>query len=266
MLTAQARPLPFCSRFRLMMRCAVPFFLRLVSGFLMAVVGLSMPAKAEGQHAPDCVIAAFYPPFVIADTIENAGFSIDIIRAAAARAGREISIEILPFQRALHRLQSNSSCMMPALFRNSSREAKFRWIETYHAAELSFLSLNAPIHDLQQGRHLARIAVETDASADRFLTGLGFENLVRISNPASSARMLHAGRIDAWAQSATAALELWEDLKLAPELHASAPIYSVPVYVTAGLDYPDDLVEIYRRAIHSIIADGTVGRLIAQYE
>lgn len=248
------------------MRCHLPSTFRLLGGVMVSLGLLMSQARGEAQTAPDCVIAAFYPPFVIGDTVENAGFSIDIIRAAAARAEREISIEILPFQRALHRLQSDPSCMMPALFRNSSREAKFQWIETYHAAELSFLSLKAPVNNIEEGRHLARIAVETDASADRFLTGLGFDNLVRLPNPASSARMLHAGRIDAWAQSATAALELWHELKLAPNLYASAPIYSVPVYVTAGLKYPADLAEIYRGAIQSIVADGTVAALVAEYE
>ncbi len=245
----------------------IQHFMGLFLGFAVVTGVLSANSGNAGQgNRPDCVLAAYYPPFVIADTNTNAGLSIEILRAAAERTGRTIAIEMMPFQRALYELQSDRHCMLPALFRNASREAQFQWIETYHAAELQFLTTIAPVNSLEEGRALNRIAVETDASADQFLTSMGFDNLVRIANPASSARMLQAGRVDAWAQSAIAANGVWDDLNLSPRLLAGAPIYAVPVYVTAGLRYPKDLAEIYREAIQSLVADGTVLRILENYD
>lgn len=128
------------------------------------------------------------------------------------------------------------------------------------------MTIGATVDTIVAGRTLARVAVETDASADQFLSGLAFENLQRIANPASSARMLQAGRIDAWVQSATAAQEIWGELGLEPELNAGKPIYSVPVYVTAGLDYPPDIAQAYRVAIQSLVADGSVVRIMENYQ
>lgn len=92
----------------------------LMSALLVTLGGTR--ALAERAASPDCIVAAHYPPFMIADSAENAGLSIDILRAAAARAGRKIDITFMPFQRALHTLQTGGNCLMPALFRNGSRE------------------------------------------------------------------------------------------------------------------------------------------------
>lgn len=237
----------------------------LIAVFLFVLASFSHAQETQTPNTPDCVVAAFYPPFVIADRDENAGISIEVIRAAAKRAGREISIEFMPFQRALYTLNKRPNCMMPALFRNESREGSFRWIETYHAAELRFMTLGTPINSIEEGRKLTSIGVETESSADQFLSSLGFENLVRIASTASSAQMLQAGRIDAWAQSATAAQGLWDDLGLQPALQTGDAIYSVPIYVTAGLQYPDDIAAIYQKAIKSIVTDGTVAGILAKY-
>ena len=226
----------------------------------------AFPVLAQPQSSPDCVVAAHYPPFIIQGDPKQEGMSIEIIREAAARAGRTIDITFMPFQRALFTLETDPGCIMPALFRNASREHDYRWVATYHSAELGFMTITKQINTLEEGRKLNRVAVETDASADQFLTGLGFENLVHIANPASSAQMLQAGRIDAWVQSPRAARHLWDQLGLRTKLHVGASMYSVPIYVTAGLGYPDELAFAYQNAITAMISDGTVERILTKYD
>ncbi|WP_299733655.1 transporter substrate-binding domain-containing protein [uncultured Tateyamaria sp.] len=233
---------------------------------LAIFAALSQPAKAQQNDDTDCVVAAHYPPYIIGNTPTNAGISIDIMRAAAARAGRTIRFEIMPFKRTLHVLATDATCMMPVLYRNKTREPLYRWIAAYDATELHFLTVGAPVNTIEEGRQLGSIGVEISASAYQLLSGLGFENLVEIANPLSSARMLHAGRIDAWAQSSKAATGVWNGLGLEPPLQAGDPIYAVPVYVVAGLGFPDELAEIYKTAIESLVADGTAARIISSYE
>lgn len=223
-------------------------------------------SKADQDETTDCVLVSYYPLFTIAGSDKLSGVSIEVLRVASKRAGRTIKIEMMPFQPALYALQNDRACLLPALFRNASREGRYRWIASYHSAELKFLSIGPAINTLQEGRALDSIAVETDASANQFLSSMGFENLARIPNPASSARMLQAGRVVAWAQSVIAANRMWADLDLGPELQAGDPIHILPVYVAAGLDYPDDLAEIYATSINSLTSDGSVARIIASYE
>ncbi|MFL4472266.1 substrate-binding periplasmic protein [Tateyamaria armeniaca] len=236
------------------------------SAALAMIAAGPLPAEAQQNDDADCVIAAHYPPYIIGDTPTNAGISIDVMRAAAARAGRTIRFEIMPFKRTLHVLATDATCMMPVLYRNESREPLYRWIAAYDATELHFLTVGDRVNTIEEGRQLGSIGVETSASAYQLLSGLEFDNLVEIANPLSSARMLHAGRIDAWAQSSKAATGVWNELGLEPPLQVGDPIYAVPVYVVAGLGFPDELADIYKNAIESLVADGTAARIISSYE
>lgn len=244
--------------------CLVQFVL--LASVHTAVVITAGAARAQEQPVADCVVAAYYPPYQIADTEQNAGMSIDIIREAARRAGRRIDIQFMPFQRALLTLKTNSRCMIPTLFRVAGREGQYMWIVDYDSSDLRFLTTSVPIDTLDDGRRLTSIGVETDSFADQYLTRIGFENLVRVSAPTSSARMLSAGRIDAWVQSRPAASRLWEELNLAPALQVGASVYSVPVYLAAGLNFSQDIALEYEAAVTEMLADGTVRRIIDEYK
>ena len=78
--------------------------------------------------------------------------------------------------------------------------------------------------------------------------------------------MLSAGRIDAWVQSRPAASRLWEELNLAPALQVGASVYSVPVYLAAGLNFSQDIALEYEAAVTEMLADGTVRRIIDEYK
>lgn len=232
---------------------------------LAAVLAFSAGVlRAQTAQAPDCIVAAHYPPFMNSDT--NAGMSIDIIREAARRAGREVQIQFLPFPRLLLELQSPRDCMVPALFRNLTREGKYQWIATYDSADLRVVTMGAPVNTIEDARTLSAIGVEAGASADLFLTSQGFENLYRVPGLASSAKMLYSGRVSAWVQTSAVAKGMWQELELKKPVQIGAPIYFVPVYVAAGLGFPDVLAQAYHDAIHEMIADGTVERIMAAYK
>ena len=244
--------------------CLVQFVL--LASVHAAIVIIAGAARAQEQPVVDCVVAAYYPPYLIADAEQNAGMSIEILREAARRAGRRIDIQFMPFQRALLTLKTNSRCMIPTLFRVAGRERQYMWIVDYDSSDLRFLTTSVPIDTLDDGRRLTSIGVETDSFADQYLTRIGFENLVRVSATTSSARMLSAGRIDAWVQSRPAASRLWEELNLAPALQVGASVYSVPVYLAAGLNFSQDIALEYEAAVTEMLADGTVRRIIDKYK
>lgn len=246
-----------------MKRRAQSFCVMILAAVLAFSAGM---LRAQTAQAPDCIVAAYYPPFMNSDSDTNAGMSIDIIREAARRAGREVQIQFLPFPRLLMELQSPRDCIMPALFRNLTREGQYQWIATYDSADLRVLTMGAPVNTIEDARALPIIGVEAGASADQFLTSLGFENLYRVPGPASSAKMLYSGRVSAWVQTSTVAKGMWQELGLKQPVQMGAPIYSVPVYVAARLGFPDAVAQTYHDAIHEMIADGTVERIMASYK
>ncbi|MEL6808947.1 MAG: transporter substrate-binding domain-containing protein [Pseudomonadota bacterium] len=234
----------------------------LVLGYSMTVAGLT---HAQQTKPLDCAVVAHFPPFIISQDGALTGISVEILRIAAQRSGRAIVFEEMPFQRALHRVTTQNDCMMPALFRTAPREDQFLWLATYDAAELHFLTIGSPINTLDEGRTLSAIGVVKDSSGDTVLTSLGFENLVRVASSSSNARMLHAGRIDAWVQSERAARSIWAQLGMQTALQAGDPIHSVPMYAVAGPEFPDDVADLYRTAIMNMVEDGTVAGIFAEF-
>lgn len=218
-------------------------------------------AKADA----DRFFAAVYPPLMIEDRETLPGISIEIIREAALRLDREITIEFAPYQRVMHVVQTQNDAMMLALYRNGSREEQFNWVVETHAAKVRFISIGKRIDTIEEARKLAQVGVETGSSADRHLTSLGFENLVRMVSPDRSARMLAVGRIDAWLLTATVANTIWEQLDLKQELIVGDVILNLPIFMVAGRDFPKDTAAIYKVAIEGLIADGTVATIIAKY-
>ena len=230
---------------------------------LGVVCGATAAVANDEPH--DVIVAAHYPPLVIGPEMERDGYAIDILRIAANRAGRNISIQFLPFNRALLALEDRNDTIMPALFRVAQREEMFQWVASYESSDLNIMSVGSPINTIEHARTLAAVALERDSFADRFVRGFEFKNLVYQSSLESSARMLNAGRVDAWVQSGVNAASIWGELGLEQPLLSSEPIASIPIYITAGLGFPSDAAVAYSDAIKSMINDGTVAEIIASY-
>ncbi len=223
-------------------------------------VGMAQKAVAE----PDRIVAAFYPPLMINASHDKPGSAIEIIREAAHRAGREITIEFLPFQRAMH-LVKQGEALMPSLFRNEAREPDFTWVARIDSTRLQFLTLDKPLNSLDQARELPMIGVEAGAATDVFLTSQGFDNIVRLPGPEASAQMLQARRIGAWLLPADLAQDVWDGLGFAEKLHTGASIHEYAIYVVGGLDLPSDTARDYRLALQSMEQDGSLTAILLKY-
>ena len=231
----------------------------------VALFGLMAGASTSAQTGSvDTVVAAYYPPLMIDTSPTSPGLAIEIIREAARRSGRQITLEFIPFHRALHVLE-NSDAIMPALFRNSAREDRYNWLAQIDATHVEFQTLGAPINSLDEARTLTTIGVEESSSPDVFLSDRGFENLLRLPGPDSSARMLRAGRIDAWLIPANLAQEAWDRLGFTEALTVGAVVHEYPIYIATGKALAPDISEAYRDAVQAMKADGTLAAILLKY-
>ena len=214
----------------------------------------------------DQAVAAYYPPLMIDTSPDRPGLAIDVLRTAADRLGREIELDFVPFQRAMHVTRTRDDTLMAALFRYSSRELDFQWVAQVHEAKLRFMSIGTPVNTIEEARSLTRIGVESGSTGDRYLSELGFENLERQASPDFTARMLAAGRIDAWMLSETLAKSVWRDLGQTRTLSTGGEIFAVPIFLVAGTAFPETIAALYRQTIEDMRADGTLAAIVATYE
>ncbi|MEM8537892.1 MAG: hypothetical protein AAGF56_08530, partial [Pseudomonadota bacterium] len=63
-------------------------------------------------HATDTVVAAHYPPLMIETDTERPGYAVEVLQEAARRAGRDIEITFLPYERAMFRVQNDPATLM----------------------------------------------------------------------------------------------------------------------------------------------------------
>ncbi|WP_299147396.1 transporter substrate-binding domain-containing protein [uncultured Tateyamaria sp.] len=218
----------------------------------------------KGVAETDRIVAAFYPPLMINASYDKPGSAIEIIREAARRAGRDVTIEFLPFQRAMH-LVKQGEAIMPSLFRNEAREPHFTWVTQIDSMRLQFLTLDQPLNSLVQARELSMIGVEAGAATDVFLTKQGFDNIVRLPGPEASAQMLQVRRIGAWLLPADLAQDVWDRLDFPEELHTGASIHEYAIYVVGGLDLSPEMARDYRLALRSMERDGSLTAILLKY-
>lgn len=213
----------------------------------------------------DKVVAAEYAPLMIEGDEDRPGYAIDVFREAAKRAGRDFDLTFLPFQRAMFAVQTDAATLMPALFYGKKRNDMFLWVAEIQSAKLRFATTSERIDSMEVARTVPSVVIEGGTTADTVLTNLGFENLVRVTSPDSSARLLESGRVEAWFQNERAMTDVWQQQGFAEPLVLGDVVHEVAIFLVASPTLPDDVADSYRTAIQSMKADGTLDELWARY-
>ena len=182
------------------------------------------------------------------------------------RAGREISIDFLPFERAKHVLLTEPATLMPALFKGKRNDDAFHWIAEIGRANLRFGALARPVNSLDEARDLQAVVVEIGTTAEALLDNHGFDNLIRVTSPEASARMLAAGRADAWILSDRLMRKTWADLGLSDALIFGDVVHETPIFLVASPTLPAEVSAAYRRAIEGMRRDGRFQQLAERYD
>ncbi|MEP5730088.1 MAG: transporter substrate-binding domain-containing protein [Sulfitobacter sp.] len=236
--------------------------------FMCIALAVGLSATMLPAQDIDKVVAANYPPLMVENDLDHPGYAVEVLREAAARAGRQIEISFLPFPRAIAEVLAGPATLMPALFFGKRRGDEFLWLAEIQKAQLRFATISKEkngFQTLNTARAFSSIVVELGTTADDYLTEQGFTNLVRVNSPESSARMLEAGRVEAWFQDERVFLQEWGALNFTSPLVMGDVFLRVPVFLVASPMYPAERAEAYRNAIESMKADGTLDALWSKY-
>ncbi|PHV09590.1 substrate-binding periplasmic protein [Chitinimonas sp. BJB300] len=87
-----------------------------------------------------------YPPFNMFEQKKVVGISTDIVQEAAKRAGVPVTIQLLPWERALSMAKSDADTCVYSAVRTAEREKLFKWIGPLTTDEISLFALtDSPI-------------------------------------------------------------------------------------------------------------------------
>lgn len=235
----------------------------LIRTFLYVCV---LAAVAAPVPAADRIVAANYPPIMIEGAEGRPGFAIEILLEAARRAGRDVAITFLPFQRAMHSLQNEDATLMPALFKGKAGDEKFLWLSQIQTAKFSFSTTGPRVDSLEAAREARSVVTETGSTPHVFLSQLGFQNLILVNTPEASALMLQAGRASLWLQSRSIISDTWASIGPSKTLTLGDVVHEVPIFMVASPTMPEEMILAYREAVQSMEEDGTMAAIWERYD
>lgn len=161
-----------------------------------------LPAHAAPAPRPLRGFTENLAPLNYQNGAEVQGFSVELLRLMAADAGLALTLEVLPWLRAVQHAGAEADSVLFSLTRTPAREAQFRWVGpiaprrilVYRLASRRDLAL-AALGELGT----AHIGVVRDSATDRRLQAAGLRPGIELEqglDDATNVRKLLAGRME----------------------------------------------------------------------
>jgi len=238
-----------------------PFIWLLIAAFAAIFPGRAYSADSLHLYTADI-------PGHASKSSHEPGMALEITRVAAVRADIELEEHFVPWPRAMRIVETRPSALIIPISRTPVRENRFTWIEELYSVELGFISLVQPINDKDTARKLERVGVWRGTSMESELWQDGFKNIVAVSNDMALAKMLTAGRFDAWYGSLSEAAYQFRDLDVAnrEKIRFGRPVHSDPIWLAGGVSLPGSVVVRLQAALQSMRRDGIIRAITKHYE
>lgn len=231
--------------------------------WLAVLLGLWAVAASAQDAKPEVRLYVMdVPPYAITRS-DRHGIVGDVALEALRRADFQAKVIEAPNARALHDVPLLSNTLIVPLARLKEREADYTWIARIVTVERAFFSAGKKVQSFAEAKkQFKMIGVERGSAAGSILRAHGFpaDRLVDIPLDAVAAKMLRAGRIDAWLGIIHAGDESHPDLVKSP-----VPGASTEQYLACSKACDADLVKKLADAVKAMEADGTIGRIEGSY-
>ena len=212
------------------------------------------------------------PPFNFAQDGKPAGISTDVVNEMIKRAGIKASFEILPWDRAYLRAQTDKETCLYSTARLENREKLFGWIGPIAANRWVLVAkddFRGAIKTDADARKYKIGAVRSDAKVE-FLRAKAITNIFESDSEAQIPSKLFLkkddpARLDLWVSSAYAYKAVAEKAKVAG-VKAVYAVGGQELYIACSPRTSGDAFKRLRAADQSMRKDGTLDRLIAEGE
>lgn len=240
---------------------------QLLLAFVVAVLAPDDATGAE-QSGPSVTIGVYaYPPFGFTENSQQTGYSLDILKEAARRAGLPFRIEEFPVVRAAELLHGTPNFIIAgtltpeAVVRHGSH-----WpfcFETVSHALL--LRADSPYTRLEDLPRTTSIGAFLGYTLKAYFTELGFTDLHLTVENGQIAEMLARGRVEAWASFESSAYFLMEAKGIPLNSVKSIPIRQFPFCAIASRGTTPDVLARLREAAFAMDRDGTRNAIRSRY-
>ena len=122
------------------------------------------------------------------------------------------------------------------------------------------------LNSVEDARKLKTIAVYRKSHLENYLRENGFTtSLVLTNNSDTSAKLLDAGRVDAWYASVHEARWLYKKGVLRHRIYVGQPILEIPIWAVASKGTKKALLDAIGREVELMKEDGSFSSLESKY-
>jgi polar amino acid transport system substrate-binding protein len=210
------------------------------------------------------------PPFTIGSTPALTGVAVDLVRAIMRRTGDTGAIQMEPFPRLMHDLQSGPETVGFVVARTPERDPLMQWVGPILVNSVYFYKKagsSLQVQTLDDVRHLAGIGVTRGDADHMFLTEHGFTNLDVSESQSADLRKVALGRVEVTPVSQLVFPSLIE----AAGLHASdfertpVKLFDSMVYLALSRDVSAATIQAWAAALAAVKSSGEFAAILARY-
>jgi polar amino acid transport system substrate-binding protein len=233
------------------------------AAFLVGGVALA-PTLSSAETLT--VLAGPIEPYAI-EKGDRPGAMVEILNEMAKRAGVQVNIKYEPWGRAQADTQAGKEVAIIPLTRTPEREAKYAWLVPLLSDELYLHATHKDldISKLDKARALSVATLRSTPQED-VLKQAGIPKLELTSDEDTNAKMLKAGRVDAWFTRGMVAPFAYTKIGGdATTLMRGSETTTPPMYLGGSLDFPKELAAKLNKAFDAMKADGSYDKIVKSY-
>ncbi len=239
--------------------------LRIAISFLGA---LTLGLISQTAQARDVIkgYTANLTPYTIDTSIEEPGFTVELLRAMQPNLSFDIEIIFLPFIRAQELVKSTPETLIFTLTFTEERTKSFNYIQPVLISDNCFLTKGPEINSVEEAKSIKFIGTVMGTTQEKFLTDHGITKFLRTTEPKELALMLDAGRLDTWFTGKLRGYYVWKKAGFnSQDLKCGKTTDTETLMFASNKTFDPKKQEEIKRAVRMAVNDGTYKRLYEKY-
>jgi ABC-type amino acid transport substrate-binding protein len=197
------------------------------------------------------------------------GMAVDILNAVTAEGGPTFKFDFSqPWARALVSVHETPGVAIIPLTRTAERESSFKWIADLFGNPGRLVSVGPkPIASLDEAKGLT-VGIMRGSSFESSLRQLGFSKLEVVQNDETAAKILAAGRIDAWAGAEYVQRYLFTKTGGDSSKLQMGPLLGTPpqIFIAGDVNFPDADAKAIADGVAKLRASGKLDAIMKKYQ
>lgn len=229
-------------------------------GLLLLVSGASSVAAAELR-----LFTEEYRPLSYTEDGQLKGMAVEVVELLLQRAGVAGKIELVPWTRGYHQVQSESDLALFPVARTAKREDQFTWVGPIAVSRTGvYTKRNSGLHlrNLQDLEDQGVTAVPKLWYTYEYLSDIGLKGLYAVPTPRHVARMFKHGRIGVLVTTDMVLDDLLAEEGMSrDDVELQFHILDSYTYIAFSLDTSPALIQHLQKTMDQINRDGTLERI-----